>query len=285
MSAAGRAPAAGTDAGARGGSEGGGARAGTNGDGATTSSGASGGTAGTTNDAGAPSGGIAGMDTNPVTSCNAEFGFLGTWEGSRLDFFFEPMEPVLLEFSEDDEGVIQGTIAFGEPGEPLPPPVDGDTPWPPDYWGEQNGRGGSSSVAALPGFPYTVRRGAGCDNSLRFGISTAEFFDEWCRMMTPVYTSEEYGWGCTLQGGGSVSATECIVTTREGRSGTYPPWKCDACGFVGGGVCDCDEAGCFANPEITRTFDFTLAESEGASVLTGPDGECGDCTIRLVLEE
>jgi hypothetical protein len=276
------------------GADGSGARAGSAGEVATggvtaggrSGEGASAGTSVSTGGASsAGRGGGAGMggrqDDEPVTSCNEQFGFLGTWEGSRLDFYFEPLESVRLEFALDEKGRAYGRMIFGE-GDPPPPPVDGDTPYPPGYWDDQ-WRMGFVGAETWPGYPYTVVRGAGCDATLRFGIATTELWGEWCGMMEPVYTNE-YGWGCTIQGGGSLSETECVAQ-GGGQSATYPTWKCLACGIGGRKTCSCDETSCFAETEPDMLFDFTVSESEGKRVLTGKDYFCGDCTIRLTRAE
>jgi len=223
-------------------------------------------------------GGSAGVQEPPITSCTDSFGFLGTWEGNVFDFFFEPLESLRLVMAEDPEsGVIAGTVTYGE-GDPPPPPESADIPYPPGFWDDPFAfRGGGEP---WPGVPYTVVRGAGCDATLRFSFSSTEIFDDWCRMMEPVYTPE-YGWGCTLQGGGGGDQDTCTVTTNEGETATYPMWKCAACGFVGPRVCECDEGGCFASLEPDNYFDLALVDGLGGSILSGPDSTCGDCTIRL----
>jgi hypothetical protein len=279
--------ASGGDGAGRGGATGSGASAGNLGSGARAGGGdaavaGTGSSTGGSSEAGAPGAGTGGSaGSPPVTSCNETFAFLGTWEGSRLDFYFEPLESVRLEFATDERGEVFGRIRFGA-GDPPPEPVDGDTPYPPGYW-DDVWRTMRGRAEPWPGYAYTVVRGAGCDAKLRFGIATSELFDEWCGMMEPVYTNE-YGWGCTIQGGGSFNETECVAQA-PGQSATYPTWKCLACGLGSSKVCACDESSCFANPEPDLTFDFTLSEAEGRKVLTAPDYSCGDCTIRLTQAE
>jgi len=245
--------------------------------------GGAGGTAGI-GEGGMPSamGGSAGMQVTPITSCTDEFPFLGTWEGNILDFYFEPTEDLRLVIA-DTDGVVGGTLTFGE-GDPLPPPESADVPYPPGFWDDPNRFEDVSYIAPWPGFPHTLVRGAGCDSAFRFGISAAEIFQDWCAMQVPVYTPN-YGWACTLQGGGSLTTDTCVVQTREGLSESYPRWKCLACGFVDRGVCACDEAGCFADLEATHTYDLMLADTSSGPVLSGPDSRCGDCTVRLELVE
>jgi hypothetical protein len=279
IGAAGEAASAGTTAsGASGGRSGEGASAGT-----ATMSGGNAPVAGSTSVAGGAGTGAAGSAGGPpVTTCNEEFGFLGTWQGSVLDFFFEPMQSVTLVFGQDEKARIYGQMTFGE-GKLPPDPVDGDTPYPPGYWQDSWQMGGREQAEPWPGYPYSVVRGAGRDATLRFGIATTELWDEWCGMMKPVYTPD-YGWGCTIQGGASLSETECVVQV-SGQNTPYPTWKCLACGIGGQKTCACDEAGCFSNPEPNMLFGFTLSESEGRAVLTAPDYNCGDCTIRLTRTE
>jgi len=241
---------------------------GTGGDGMAT-----GGTGGSPN-----VGGSAGMEQPPITSCTEDFGFLGTWEGNVLDFFFEPIDTVRLVITEDPEsGLITGTVTFGE-GDPPPPPESADIPYPPGFWDDPF----SASVTAepWPGKPYTVVRGAGCDATLRFGFATTELFDDWCGMMEPVYTPD-FGWGCTLQGSGQGNAEICTMMTNEGVSATYPMWKCAACGYAGQRVCSCEESGCFASTEPDHLYNLALVDGVGSSILSGPDSSCPDCTIRL----
>ena len=133
-----------------------------------------------------------------------------------------------------------------------------------------------------PGFDYTVLRGAGCDTTLRFNVSTSELWQPWCELQTPVYTNDS-GWGCTLQGGGSSDGKQCTIQPAGQAWETYPVWMCAACGAFGGGggVCACDENACFSNPAPTHTFSFSFLRSDDKDVLTGPDPTCGDCTVRL----
>ena len=136
-----------------------------------------------------------------------------------------------------------------------------------------------------PGFAYTIVRGAACDTTFRFGVSTSELWQDWCALQTPVFTAG-FGWACTLQGGGSSDGTNCTVQPQDGSAWqTYPLWKCEACGAfnINGGVCACDQNSCFANMTATQTFDLTYSVSDGAEILSGPDPDpsCSDCTVRL----
>lgn len=266
----------------RGGSGGDGASAGRTGSGGTSATGGAGGSGGTgeggeTN----ATGGTGGTQVTPITSCTGDFSFLGTWEGSILDFYFEPMTPLRLVLVRDEaSGVVSGTLTYGE-GDPPPPPESADIPYPPGFWDDGPERF-DRHIEPWPGYPHTIVRGAGCDASLRFGISSAEIFDAWCAMQEPVFTPN-FGWGCTLMGGGSSDQETCTVTTEDGQTDTYPAWKCSACGFFAGGqgVCACDEHGCFANLEPTHTYDLDIVENAEGSVLSGPDAACPDCTVRL----
>jgi len=134
-----------------------------------------------------------------------------------------------------------------------------------------------------PGFAYTIVRGAGCDTTFRFAVSTAELWQNWCVLMAPVYTPN-YGWGCTLKGGGSSDGKTCTIQPSSGPWATYPMWKCEACGAYGmNGVCACDQNGCFADMTATHTFNLTYSVSGGVDTLSGPDPDtnCSDCTVRL----
>jgi hypothetical protein len=202
---------------------------------------------------------------------------LGIWEGNILDFYFEPVEALRLELQQrDGSSDITGTLTWGDGALP-PPPESGDTPYPPGYWDDRPDldMGIERGIEPWPGFPYTVVRGAGCDAAFRFGVSTYEIFEDWCALQTPVFTPE-HGWGCTQQGGGSSNSSTCTVNGE-----TYPLWKCAACGAFGDGVCSCDESRCFANTDATRTFGLAYSSSGEAEILSGPDPDCGDCTVRL----
>ena len=179
-------------------------------------------------------------------------------------------------------------MLFRSAGDPPPAPEGADIPYPPGYWEQQTGMGKGPGYGApdpWPGFPYTIVRGAGCDATFRFGVSTSELWQPWCALQTPIY-SPNYGWGCTiLAGGGSSDGTNCTVEPQSGAWQTYPLWKCEACGTfdMGGGVCECDQNSCFANPTATQTFNLTDSISDGTEILSGPDPDpsCSDCTVRL----
>ncbi len=237
---------------------------------------ASGGTAG--------SGGTSSM---PITTCNDSFPFLGTWEGNILDFYFEPQEALKLVLSADASGMITGKLTWGD-GAPPPAPQGADIPYPPGYWEQQTDMMMPAAPEPWPGFAYTIVRGAACDTTFRFAVSTSELWQDWCALQTPI-DSGSYGWGCTLLGGGGSSdGTSCTIYGQNGESQTYPLWKCEACGSFGfnGGVCTCDQNGCFANMTATETFDLTYSVSDGDEILSGPDPDssCSDCTVRLVLQ-
>jgi hypothetical protein len=226
-----------------------------------------------------PAGGASGAAGGGITTCSGEFPFVGIWSGDRLDFFFEPMEPVELVVSDTEDGLV-GTLRWGE-GDPPPEPTNADDP---PLGFENGGSGGMGAGGALrPGFAYTVRRGAACDGTFRFQVSADEIHGPWCALQAPVFTSD-FGWGCTLQGGGSSDSVSCTVTTNDGQSAMYPAYKCFACAF-GRPICSCDENACRASEEGTHVFDLRRVEDEEGEVLTGPDPSCPDCTIRLRREE
>jgi hypothetical protein len=226
-----------------------------------------------------PTGGTSGR--GGITSCSGEFPFTGVWTGNRLDFFFEPLESLELVVAESETGELAATFRWGE-GDPPPPPAGPDEP-PLGYdQSGMGGRGGSGSEP-WPGFVYTVQRGAACDGKFRFDISAHEIHADWCALQTPVYT-EDYGWGCTLQGGGSSDQTTCTVQTNDGQMESYPAHKCFACAF-GTPICACDENGCTASSEPTHVFDLMRLEDAGDVILTGPDPSCPDCTVRLLRTE
>jgi hypothetical protein len=217
-----------------------------------------------------------------ITSCTESFLFEGEWEGSVLDFYFEPLETLRLVLVPNEElGGYEGTLTWGS-GEPPPPVTSGEEPYPNlEFW--QGVEDFGFSFEPWPGFAHSVVRGAGCDAVLRVSASVAEPWDEWCSLQTPVYT-DGYGWGCTYVGGGSSNGETCDVQDGRGNVlATYPYWRCVACGTFGpeGGVCSCDEGGCSFNRAPTHVFDLELAVSGGVDILSGPDPHCGDCTVRL----
>lgn len=229
-----------------------------------------------------PTGGTGGSGATPsITSCTESFRFLGTWEGNVLDFYFEPLEAIRLEVTPDEElGGYKATLTWGS-GDPPPPVTSGDEPYPDlAYW--DNGAGGRGpTVEPWPGFAHTVVRGAGCDDVFRVSISSAEPWDEWCSLQEPVFTEESGWWGCTYRGGGSSGGGMCQVQNNRGQPlADYPQWKCDMCGAFSfeGGVCGCDESGCSFNRTATHTFAFELVDD---GVMSGPDPNCPDCTVRL----
>lgn len=250
------------------------------GSGATIATGGSAASGGTTS--------TGGTSSTVITTCNDTFPFLGTWEGNILDFYFEPQEALKLELSADASGVITGKVTWGD-GAPPPPPQGADIPYPPGYWEQQtNMMPFMPPPDPWPGFAYTIVRGAGCDTTFRFGVSTYELWQDWCALQTPI-DSGSFGWGCTLLGGGGSSdGTTCTINGQNGESQTYPLWKCEACGSFGmNGLCACDQNGCFANTTATLTFDLTYSvSSDGTEILSGPDPDssCSNCTARLARQ-
>jgi hypothetical protein len=291
VSGADQAGRAGTSAGGLGGTGTRGGAGGTSGvgEGGETSGGSAGTTAGTGRGGteatgGSATGGTGATGAMPsITSCAEEFPFAGEWEGSVLDFYFEPIETVRLVVVPNEElGGYEATLTWGS-GDPPPPVTSGEEPYPSlEYWQEV----GDLEIRhePWPGFAYSVVRGAGCDAVFRVSVSSVEPWDEWCSLQTPVYT-DDFGWGCTYQGGGSSDSQTCDVQDGRGNVlATYPYWKCLACGAYGfptGGVCGCDEGGCSFNREPTHVFDLELAMSGEGDILSGPDPSCGDCTVRL----
>ena len=252
------------------------ATGGSSGLGSTGGSSATGGSGGT--------GGTTGTSVTPITSCNDTFPFLGTWAGNILDFYFEPQQALKLELYQDAAGTITGKLTWGD-GTPPPPPQGADVPYPPGYWEQQTDmKYLTAAPDPWPGFAYTIVRGAGCDTTFRFGVSTDEIWQGWCALQTPIYSADLDSWGCALRGGGGSSdGTTCTVQPRSGASVTYPLWRCEACGALGfgGGVCACDQNACSANMTATQTFDLAYSVSDGTDILSGPDPSCSDCTVRL----
>jgi hypothetical protein len=114
----------------------------------------------------------------------------------------------------------------------------------------------------------------------RVGISSAEPWNLWCSFQDPIY-SEGYGWACTVRSSrGSGGVGLCRVEDDRGQSFEYPSWKCHACGtFIPEvAVCSCTAAGCWFNQTPTDTYELVLIDD---GVLSGPDPNCGDCTVRL----
>ena len=262
-----------------------GAMTATGGSGATKATGGSSATKATGGSSAASGGtvGTGGTSSAIITTCDGSFPFLGTWEGNILDFYFEPTEALKLELSADASGTITGKLTWGS-GAPPPAPQGADIPYPPGYWDQQTKLGYVATPDPWPGFAYTIVRGAVCDTTFRFGVSTYEIWQDWCKLQTAI-NSGSFGWGCTLRGGsGSTNGTTCTIYAQNGGSQTYPLWKCNACGAFRGinsGVCSCDQNGCFSNPTATQTFDLTYSASGTTQILSGPDPSCGDCTVRL----
>jgi hypothetical protein len=134
----------------------------------------------------------------------------------------------------------------------------------------------------MPGFEYTVVRGAGCDTTFRFGIATTEPWEDWCALQEPLLGIDGT-YGCVIQGNGASSDQANCTTQDNGRVlATYPTWKCELCGvFTGTGACTCDADHCYARKDVSLTYDFSLSTSGSTSVLSAKDPKCGDCTDRL----
>lgn len=240
--------------------------------GASAGRGPTSGAAGRVTAAGA--GGGAGRPAEPTpTPCFDSFSFTGTWRGTMLDVDGTPLGTVVLgvvrEGDRESASFTYGDLA------PLPAPQDPSEPWPPGYWNDATLTDVSEPPALWPGFIYQIRQpsvgGTTCAPVIHVAIPTAELFEPWCALQTPV--ASDSGYACIERGdASSTNADGCVTYRNRVELGTYPEFMCAACGVdTGLGYCTCDATHCAANVESTFDYDF---EVQSDDEIVGKDARC-----------
>jgi hypothetical protein len=179
------------------------------------------------------------------------------WEGSTLDFFFNPQDDrYRIEFDGTDaNGRLCGTVTYIGAGQPAPPPAkDPDAGYPPSadfaMW----------KIKSLePGVTYSIIQGAEANAVRHFRIAPNELWQDWCALQTPVPNAG--GYSCIGgDGGWSSDGVTCSVTNADGTQAQYPQAKCELCTFPG--VCACDVKQCVAADGESVLFDLKLAGTQ-----------------------
>jgi hypothetical protein len=209
--------------------------------------------------------------------------FVGTWEGALEDFFLNPLVPLRLTIDDATLDGACGTFTWGV-GSPPPPSLTD-----PNNRGEEFSSGGQTGYGLRDGFTYTILDGAARDETLRVGVTEAEYADDYCASQEEVFYDSRSGqWQCIppwqSMAWGPDTPGDCTVYPVEGNSISYDMKRCAACGGAGIGFCSCNSTGCAAPATATQLFDFTLERSSTGDRLVMP-WESGDRTITLMRVE
>lgn len=170
--------------------------------------------------------------------------FHQVWEGSTLDFFFNPQDDKWrLEFNGTDaNGRLCGTATYIAAGQAAPPPAtDPDVVYPPSF--DPMSMQAKMISEPFPGVTYSIIQGADVSGVFHFRISPNELWKDWCALQTPVPQGD--GYGCVGGNGGWASdGTNCTITNSDGTTQQYPYGKCALCASPG--VCTCNAKYCVA---------------------------------------
>jgi hypothetical protein len=196
------------------------------------------------------------------------------WEGSTLDFFFNPLDDRWrIELTGTDaNGRVCGTATYLAAGQPAPPPAtDPDAAYPPGYDPFNAAIGMKGLVTVWPGVTYSIIQGAEVAGVLRFRLSPSELWKDWCALQTPVRQGDHYGCVGGDGGWGSDGVT-CTVSNSDGSTQSYPAAKCNLCAGIP--VCTCDATHCVASDQGTsvvfdlKRVDATLTGTVDSAMVT-----------------
>jgi hypothetical protein len=207
--------------------------------------------------------------------------FEGTWEGAVETFLLEPILPVRLVIESASRDRVCGRLTWDTEASPPPDAVDPDAV----YIDEMLDVGiNDGDMPVFEGVTYAIAEGAARDATLRFAVATAEPWQSWCELQTPVYNTRREIWSCLPADhgwGSNKSQNVCRIGQESGPELVVSYTKCAACYSR---FCVCNSTSCTANPSPSQPFDFTLDDSGSTRVLTAPGiGEPygGELEIRL----
>jgi hypothetical protein len=194
-----------------------------------------------------------GVPANALVPQVCDKAFHQVWEGTTLDFFFNPQDDrYRIEFDGTDaNGRLCGTVTYIGAGQPAPPPAtDPDAGYPPSLDFTM-----AHVKSVQPGVTYSIIQGAEADAVRHFRIAPNELWKDWCALQTPVPNAGSYS--CIGgDGGWSSDGVTCTITNPDGTQEHYPQAKCELCSFPG--VCACDSEHCVAADGDSLLFDLKL---------------------------
>lgn len=178
--------------------------------------------------------------------------YAGSWTGYAEGYLFEGTSDQLrIQMRSDGSGVLE----VGEAA-PLPAPVV-DRSYPPGK--NVVGKGGDFTrvEGLVAGFEYTIGEATVADSRLRFRLSQAELYAEWCALQTPVLDEESY----FMEPGPHYA---CLPS--RGYS-----WSEQGCFFPGSGPVDCGQLSCLT---------FCSCVADGCSASDYKAGVLLDATLE-----
>jgi len=178
-----------------------------------------------------------------TTACaGSDSPLVGSWHG-YVENQPAPWDELFLEINGANGDGICGTLRIGS-AEPPPPATDPNVTYPPGVIDQ-------SPNYLIPGFTLTLMNGSTDGTRVRFGVSTQEGYDGWCRLQT-VYPDGNGSCSCLppLTGGGVRSGDVCTWNGQVTDCG-----KVEMCAGNAVAVCMCNASGCSAT---TGTVDFDL---------------------------
>lgn len=233
-----------------------------------------------TPNSGAPAatGGAAGIPVGPTLAdwpapgdCAAmsDLDVVGAWEGAIQDLSFKTVVPITVTiYGASEAGGVCGTVRWGEG--PAPEPIsDPERGWPND---DRLGRGGGAGFFR-EGTTYTLLDGAARGRQVRFTLTAAELWREWCSLQRPYWNANIEEYRCLPPTFGD-SSHPCLVTLADG---TTVPEDQGRCGLCESQICTCNESRCTATvgevyPSVLFALDFDAERATGSISGYNPGG-------------
>lgn len=250
------------------GAAGGGGQAGTSqGSQAGSSAGAAGALSGSTGGAAGAGGGSTGAVGGSTGAAGLKAGPLGpsqSWTGYVEQINFPSgSDQIKLTFASDANGVVAGTVVFGE-GSPPPPATDPDVGYPAGVGSD--GAGGAPGTVPFEGYPYTFDGGTLDAHRLRFTVNLSQLWAGWCALQTQASDGSS---GCVPNWSSVSDGHSCwLIDPKTDTKVAYDCGKVMLCSPVG--QCSCTASGCTFTQTGTlwATFDvFSSGDTMSGSAL------------------
>jgi hypothetical protein len=196
---------------------------------------------------------------------------VGVWQGAIQDMQFRNRIPLRIEILGASElGGVCGTLRWGE-GELPPPPTDPERGWPDD----ERVRQMEGAPFFYEGATFTILDGGARDDQARFRVVAAEFWNDWCAILTPHWDGYS-SWRCMPDHNG-FSYTEgepyCELVQEGGPDVLLEVGKCVLCAPFAE-TCECNQAGCGASPSShaepsSAEFDLVFEADRATGTVQG----------------
>jgi hypothetical protein len=191
---------------------------------------------------------------------------VGTWTGYAENLMTGPGDMTLV-FTQQPDGSVTGSLAFGSGPQPAPPTAKTDV-FPPGFEGFSNG-----VQYPFSGFPYSALQVSFDGTRLQLGIARSEFWKTWCGLQT------SYDWapgvpgtcGCLPDWASMGSPGQCEITRPD--TGAKESVDCALVApCLASPLCSCTSAGCsFDTRYPTSTLDVQLASNRLDGSMSGFD--------------